>query len=128
MWEKMTMNETNVTRIMQLIIEASSKTDEPSALDLAEYLSENGVIAAPVKIGQTVYAGLSSIFSGEEDEVIDWEAKGLGIDEKGRYIAFDSYGEHYTVGEESCRLTIKEAEEDLRRFKETANEECRTGG
>lgn len=119
------MNKTNTKRLEKILRERMEglAVDEHDAKELAQHLTDNGVIAAPVKIGQTVYAGLSSIFSGEKDEVVDWEVKGLGIDEKGRYIAFNSYGEHYTVGEESCRLTIKEAEEDLRRFKETENAE-----
>ena len=82
---------------------------------LAEYLAESGVIATPVKIGQMVYAALPRVFF-DESIVYAWEVKGLGVDEKGKYIAFDEYGEHYIVGEESCRFTKEEAEQDLRNF------------
>lgn len=110
------MNESNVTRLTQLIIEAESRIDRPNSVQLAEYLSENGVICAPVKIGQVVYAGIPKCFANEESSVYAWEVKGVGIDEKGRYIAFNSYGEHYTVGDVDCRLTKAEAEEDIKKF------------
>lgn len=110
------MNETNVTRLTQLIIEAESRIDRPNSVQLAEYLSENGVICAPVKIGQVVYAGLSKVFTDEEDEVLPWVVKGIGIDEHGRYIAINSFGEQYIVNSENCRLTKEAAEEDLARF------------
>lgn len=110
------MNESNATRLTQLIIEAESRIDRPNSVQLAEYLSENGVICAPVKIGQVVYAGLSKVFTGEEDEVLSWVVCGIGIDEKGKYVAFNSHGEHYTVGDVDCRITREEAEEDLKRF------------
>ena len=101
-------------RLMELI----SQVQYMGGLEgqLADHLLKNGVIAAPVKIGQTVYAAIPKIFGDDESIIYAWEVKGVGIDEKGRYIAFNSYGEHYTVGEESCRLTREEAEEDLRRF------------
>lgn len=110
------MNETNVTRLTQLIIEAESRIDRPNSVQLAEYLSENGVICAPVKIGQVVYAGLSKVFTDENDEVLAWVVKGIGIDEKGRYYATSEDGEDFVVGEECCRLTKAEAEKDLARF------------
>jgi hypothetical protein len=110
------INETIVSRLESLIIDASKEMDMPSARELAEYLSENGVICTPVKIGQTVYAALPRVFYDEESIVYAWEVKGLGVDEKGKYVAFNEYGEHYTVGEESCRLAKEEAEQDLRNF------------
>lgn len=89
---------------------------ENDARSLAEYLAEKSIIVAPVKIGQVVYAGLSKVFTDEPSVIYSWEVKGIGIDENGRYIAFNSYGEHYVVGGESCRLTKAESEEDLRLF------------
>ena len=110
------MNESNVTRLTQLIIEAESRIDRPNSVQLAEYLSENGVICAPVKIGQVVYAGLSKVFTGEEDEVRSWVVRGIGIDEKGRYYATSEDGEDFVIGEDCCRLTKAEAEEDIKKF------------
>lgn len=111
------INETIVSRLESLIIDASKEIDMPSARELAEYLAGRSVIAAPVEIGQKVYAFLPAVFTDEEDEIISWEVKGIGLDEKGRLIAFDKGGEHFIVGEESCRLNYSEAEEDLKRFK-----------
>ena len=110
------INETIVNRLESLIIDASKEMDMPSARELAEYLSENGVICAPVKIGQVVYAAIPKIHGDEESIIYAWEVKGIGINEKGKFIAFNSFGERYIVGEESCRLTKEEAEQDLRNF------------
>lgn len=110
------MSETNVRRLEELFHIWLCNGEGSEKMDLFDFLDANGVIAAPVNIGQTVYAALPRVFSDEESIVYAWEVKGLGVDEKGRYIAFNEYGEHYTVGEESCRLTKAEAEEDLRKF------------
>lgn len=111
------INETIVSRLERLIIDASMEIDMPCARELAEYLAGRSVIAAPVEIGQKVYAFLSAVFTDEEDKIISWEVKGIGLDEKGRLIVFTEDGEHFTLGEESCRLNYSEAEEDLKRFK-----------
>lgn len=110
------MKNANVMRLGELFREWINNEKGNEEEDFFEFLDANGVIIAPVKIGQVVYAALPSIFTDEDSIVYAWEVKGVGIDEKGRYIAFNSHGEHYTVGEESCRLTREEAEEDLRRF------------
>jgi hypothetical protein len=114
--ENMKMNESNVTRLTQLIIEADQEIESITPYELAEYLAGRSVIAAPVEIGQEVYAGIPKCFTDEESCVYAWKVKGVGIDEKGRYVAFNSYGEHYTVGDVDCRLTIAEAEEDIKKF------------
>ena len=106
------MNETNKKRLENLINEAAVKMDMPSAAELAAFLDDNGVIAAPVRIGQEVYVGLSKVFTDEdedEDEIFAWTVKGVGIDEKGRCCAFDICGDWYIVGDVCCRLTKAEA-------------------
>ena len=113
----MNTNDFNMTKgLEELINKGISDGSVCSPEDTAEYLAENGVIAFPVKLGQTVYAAIPAVFTDEQSVIYSWEVKGVGIDESGRYIAFNSYGEHYVVGGESCRLTKAEAEEDLRIF------------
>lgn len=106
----------NAKRLKELINKGISDGSVCSPEDTAAYLAENGVIALPVKVGQTVYAAMPAVFTDEPSVIYSWKVKGIGIDENGRYIAFNSYGEHYVVGGENCRLTKAEAEEDLRIF------------
>ena len=110
------MNETNVKRLEELFFKWLRFEEGSDEMDFFDFLSANGVIAAPVRIGQVVYAAIPKIHGDEESIIYAWEVKGIGINEKGKFIAFNSFGEHYTVGEESCRLTKEEAEQDLRNF------------
>lgn len=110
------MNESNVKLLEALVDKGLYDGDICDPSDLADFLDKNGVIVAPVKIGQVVYAAIPKIHGDEESIIYAWEVKGIGINEKGKFIAFNSFGEHYTVGEESCRLTKEEAEQDLRNF------------
>ena len=114
------MRKTNRDRIEELILSGLRSIEEVPVASplspLATYLSENGVIAAPVKIGQEVYAGLSGVFEDEEDEIYPWTVKGIGIDNEGRYIAFNDNGEIYVVGDVCCRLTKAEAAADIMAF------------
>lgn len=120
------MSETNVRRLEELFHIWLCNGEGSEKMDLFDFLDANGVIAAPVKIGQVVYAAIPKIHGDEESIIYAWEVKGIGINEKGKFIAFNSFGEHYTVGEESCRLTKEEAEQDLRNFEaEYAKEDAK---
>ena len=87
-----------INKLESLIKKAREEYGELSDRALAVYLAERSVIAAPVEIGQEVYAVCPGFFEDEMDTVEPWKVQGikLGIDEK--LYAIDGGNEDYEIG------------------------------
>lgn len=109
------MNKIIVDRLEQLIKQAYTVSDALSARELAEYLESRSVIAAPVEIGQEVYAACTAFFDDEGHMVEPWKVQGIKLGIDGKLYAIDGSGEDYKIGTDLCCLTREEAEEYLRK-------------
>ena len=104
--------------------EYDGETDKLLSEYLAEHLLAAGVIVPPVKVGQTLYAALSPLFSDDpvHGEVCEWEAKGIAYEDDGKWWIESEDDEWYELGEDLCKLTREEAEQVLKGYTETDGE------
>lgn len=119
------INETIVNRLEALLKErmAGLIFTERDAGSLSEYLAKSGVIAAPVKIGDTVYLALDPEYNDGEGCVCSYKVCGIQLDNKGKLCVLDGGNEPYEINSLECRLTREAAEEDLRKMESGATED-----
>lgn len=112
------MNEIIVNRLEQLLKErmAGLVITHHDAGILAQYLADNGVIAAPVKIGDTVYIALDPKYNDGEGCVCTYKVCGIELNKDGKLCVLDGGNEPYEIDSLDCRLTRDAAEEDLRKM------------
>ncbi len=89
---------------------------------LAEHLLAEGVLAPPIKEGQTVYAVL---FEGDDATIYPWKVRGVAY-MQGKWYAVERDGSEWEVGGACCFLTQEGAEEykktEMQKWKEKGNE------
>ena len=74
---------------------------------IAEHLLAEGVMAPPVKRGQTVYAVL---FEGDDAEIYPWQVQGVAF-MSDKWYAVEKDGSEWEVGAACCHLTQEAAEQ-----------------
>ena len=111
-----------VERLESLIKKAREEYGELSDRGLAAYLAERSVVAAPLEIGQEVYAACTAFFDEEAHVVEPWKVQGIKLGIDGKLYAIDGGNEDYEIGSALCCLTRAEAEKHL------WNAEFRVGG
>ena len=82
---------------------------------ICDRLMEAGAFVPPVNIGGEVFAALPPLFD-EEADIDTWEVRGYGVDPHGDIYLIDEYDEEYYVGTNHCKLTLEEAEEELKKY------------
>lgn len=102
-----------INRLESLIKKAREEYGELSDRALAVYLAERSVIAAPVEIGQEVYAACTAFFDTDAHCVEPWNVKGIKLGIDGKFYAIDGGNEDYEIGSALCCLTRAEAEKHL---------------
>ena len=96
--------------LIELIQESVGGCAKYWAEAIADHLLTNGVIAAPLKEGDVVFAVLRD-FDGE-DVIVEYEVSSVALI-SGKWWVFDKHGERFEVGDELCLLTREEAEKAL---------------
>ncbi len=84
-------------------------------LDISERLIANGVLAPPVKAGDTVYAAIDDV-PPHKDYIVSFKVCGVGIFED-KWQVFDHEGENYEVGSELCLLSEEDAKRKLEEWR-----------
>ena len=102
-----------INKLESLIKKAREEYGELSDRALAVYLAERSVIAAPVEIGQEVYAACTAFFDDEAHMVEPCNVKGIRLGIDGKLYAIDGGNEDYEIGSALCCLTREEAEKQL---------------
>lgn len=112
------MNDIIVNRLEQLLKErmAGLVITHHDAGILAQYLADNGVIAAPVKIGDTVYIALDPKYNDGEGCVCTYKVCGVQLNKDGKLCVLDGGNEPYEIDSLDCRLTREAAEADLKKM------------
>ena len=118
------MNEIIVNRLEQLLKErmAGLTIGEEDARSLAEYLVENGVIAAPVRIGQKVYTLLDQEIWDDDDLIAEELVSEVGSrgfwisscyppqDDMGIFFGWDKIGKDVFLSRDEAEKALKKGE------------------
>lgn len=111
---KVSETRENMLKIIRSVHAGDLSLEEYTEL-ICDRLMEAGAFVPPVNIGGVVYAALLPIFD-EEAEIAPWEVKGYGVQSDGEIYLEDRDHEQYLVGDIYCKLTLEEAEEELKKY------------